>query len=238
MKIMAQAEISRSQLTRQPKSTPSHPVQPFFRFGDLPPEIRSMVYDLATGNLQFPDEIFERSTTWNGVVLPAISQGAKALSQVSRAVRNESLSTYYADSTYELDYSCKPGGLDNIEMWASTWGILAIPHIRSIRVICPFSFLYREKICVRTKGPGPLVSFGGPYNWSAELASDLNDLAMAILQPRGNIELTAETLKLLLVALQLFRYSWDAGPPRESWERLLKQLTSKAGQEEVIPDGE
>lgn len=217
------------------------PFQPF-RFTDLAPELRNMVYEFATfEHFQPNEENSDLTTTWNGKVLPGISHSAKALDQVSRIIRAECLSVYFADSTFELDYFNQPRGLEEIGTWVTTWGTLAIPRMRSICVIFPFTprIGNSKKIFICAKGPGPLVSFEVANNWDPENKPDLNKLVTTILQPNGSTKLTTESLELLLAAMQLLHCAWQAMiyPPRKTWEDLLKKLTSKAGQEEVIADG-
>jgi hypothetical protein len=133
------------------KSHDSHTdTQQTFRFMGLPKELRDIIYSLA---LQ-PDT--EKTQTGKPPGKPQLIAGlsnsttARALSQVCRTVRQESMKTYCSETTFVVrklpdrvsarirrwtdgGNPAAPGP-DPLDMWARTWDELGAQHIRSLYI--------------------------------------------------------------------------------------------------------
>jgi hypothetical protein len=101
-----------------------------FRFNDLPPELRNMIYSMLL-----------RDEKWREVC-GKLSAEAKALSQVSRAVRTQSLSIYFAENNFDSgnvvywsthDEAQKE--VSKTEKWLAFFGNLAAPHIHALPIL-------------------------------------------------------------------------------------------------------
>lgn len=98
-----------------------------FRFNDLAPELRNAIYSLVLG-------------TNNAIQLTRrLPATAKALSQVSRIIRAESLSTYYSVNSFKvvLHYWSPDEAqraVSCIEEWHDLFGNLAARHVRTLSV--------------------------------------------------------------------------------------------------------
>jgi hypothetical protein len=101
-----------------------------FRFADLPPELRDWILALATEENQ-PLRL-----------IAGLSSTAKALSQVSRAIRVEAARVFFAGYTFHVIIGYRPESQTfthdafRISDWARTWGLLASTDIRSLRLLC------------------------------------------------------------------------------------------------------
>jgi len=105
-----------------------------FRFNDLPPELRNAVYTLVS----------ESDRALNLVdKLPAT---AKALSQVSRSVRAESLSIYYSVNDFIANFFYWPTTLraqqeiSRTDEWFALFGEVAARRLRTL-------LIYHLRIC-------------------------------------------------------------------------------------------
>ena len=97
-----------------------------FRFNDLTPELRDMIYTFALQDeYGSPLELISK--------LPST---AKALRQVSRAVGAASLAVYYSQNSFGVDVDFAHIGLghdvDFINGWISVFGEFAVHHLRSV----------------------------------------------------------------------------------------------------------
>ena len=107
-----------------------------FRFKDLPPELRNAVYKLVLKS----DKAVSLTDK-----LPVT---AKALSQVSRSVRAEALSTHFSMNLFSANFSYWPTAreaqqeISRIEQWSAVFGELAARHIRALLIMhmCVFTF--------------------------------------------------------------------------------------------------
>ena len=98
-----------------------------FRFNDLAPELRNAVYTLV---LESDDEL---------KLVDKLPPSARALSQVSRIIRAESLSTYYSVNSFKvvLHYWSPDEAqraVSCIEEWHDLFGNLAARHVRTLSV--------------------------------------------------------------------------------------------------------
>jgi hypothetical protein len=107
-----------------------------FRFNDLPQELRDEVYGMALRN-EVSHERTGKSLELTGKMTPE----ARALSQVSRSVRMESMNVYYSENIFHVHlgpYWCR-GELTRarywvekitlIEEWAFIFGELVAPRL-------------------------------------------------------------------------------------------------------------
>jgi hypothetical protein len=101
-----------------------------FRFSDLPPELRDWILALAVEENQ-PLRL-----------IAGLSGAAKALSQVSRAIRVDAARMFFAGHTFHVIIGYHPRYVhcanDAVRMvaWVKTWGLLASTNIRSLRLLC------------------------------------------------------------------------------------------------------
>ena len=153
----ATANCTNSALTKSSTSSPNHESkdhdspagtrrQPF-RFTDLPPELRGIIYAFALN----PNT---RKNHEDGPQLTAglsRSKTALALSQVCRVVRWESMKTFYSNTTFVVqdlpdhwnDFMPRlpiqsanarpaPPAPKSLDVWAQKWGVHSAQHIRSL----------------------------------------------------------------------------------------------------------
>lgn len=125
----------------------AEPQQPF-RFMDLPPELRDIIYTFTlckeTRKLYFENNLNELN------LLAGLSKSltARALNQVCRTVRQESIKVFYFKKTFvvrgvpvqgagvmPMPYNEYPPPCfarpDPLDLWAQTWGVLGAQHIRT-----------------------------------------------------------------------------------------------------------
>lgn len=222
-----------------------------FRFGDLPPELRNRVYAYAlhegleknklrelTGHLTYHER---------RMVHVSMSYPARALSQVSRATRTESLGMYYSKNTFNVCIGAthsprhRVNRLAALRQWgASTYGQLGAPSIRILnirglqRIGNP-----RRTFTIYTTNPIKPVSFDSPdrYKLSPYIQeTDLTALVPAILRPTSKLELTMERIEMLVAALYLVAGLFDGLEDKQRVE-LLAKVATKAGQKNVLETG-
>lgn len=155
----ATANCTNSALTNSSTSSPNHEAddhdsrvstQQPFRFMDLPPELRGIIYTFAL-------DPKTRKNHEDGPQLTAGLSGSKtalALSQVCRVVRRESMKTFYSNTTFvvrDLPDHWKgflsrlhiqsanarpaPPAPEPLDVWARTWGVHGAQHIRSLYLV-------------------------------------------------------------------------------------------------------
>lgn len=139
-----------------------------FRFADLPPELRNRVYKYA----------LQQDTGTDGFIplTSGLIGAARALSQVSRIVRAESMGLFYAHNTFGIDMNylrrlvCSHASAwRQLKTWANTWGELAAPHIRSITITglcyhCSKQICFDLQNATATEQTEVLHRIG-PYDW-------------------------------------------------------------------------
>jgi hypothetical protein len=129
-------EVSHTDIAQQP-----------LRFSDLPPELRDRIYAFAVHPGTTRDHDGKERP-----IMPELTTGltksptARALSQVSRSVRKESMEVFYSKTTFLVsdatDRSSQISSSRHIDLpkrevmnrWAETWGVLVGPHIRSLSI--------------------------------------------------------------------------------------------------------
>jgi hypothetical protein len=200
-----------------------------FRFNDLPPELRNAVYSL----------VLESGYLIN-LDADKLSTTTKALSQVSRTVRAESLSTYYSVNNFKsiLTYWGSPVELQQevsrIEKWFTLFGKLAAPHIRALGVYYLGFFILKndayfigiptiDRITQITVGDQFFEEFRTAFlarivrqSNHSEWTRDLDDPLLAnfpigVFQSLGQLRLQPDALRRLLTGLQL-AIPWTTQP--------------------------
>lgn len=121
-----------------------------FRFINLPRELRGIIYGFAmahgTINHRTRGEIPDGPQLTAGL---SESVTARALSQVCRTVRQESMELYYTKTTFIVRNLPNPTRIDSnalsvipgskrkpdpLKLWTRTWGVRGAQHIRSLRI--------------------------------------------------------------------------------------------------------
>jgi hypothetical protein len=145
-------DLYTSSTNHEPKDHDSHAstTQQPFRFMDLPPELRDIIYTFAffPGTKDKTDgEISAEPQLTAGL---SNSTTARALSQVCRIVRQESMEAYCSKTTFvvrglpdrwvayirRISPSVNSTALapNPLDVWARTWGELGAQHIRSLYI--------------------------------------------------------------------------------------------------------
>lgn len=221
-----------------------------FRFADLPPELRNRVYTYALHDELKNNELRELTSHyrhWERTMAPAgISYTARALSQVSRATRNESLGMYYSENTFRVSLGDvhhardRVNKLASLKRWASTHGQLAAPSLRilSVRERSLFGSPQRTLTIYTTNATRPVsLDPSSGFKLSPYIQeNDLNALVLAILRPDGRLELQAEQVEMLVTALYLIAGLFDELEDEQRAEFLAK-LATKVGQQGVLEAG-
>lgn len=177
-----------------------------------------------------------------------MSETAHALRQVSRATRSESMGIFYAQDTFDAIAwrdRLVAKRVDIAKKWTAVFGQLAPPRVRSLRIaglgyfLRIFSGMTHRQIFIRTTHTTKPIYIelekkdGGYYLHIEE--ADLNALVLNILWPQGELELTAERIELLLVAMLLVPDYLRLFVAEDKAE-VLGKLATKAGQEELMSD--
>lgn len=120
-----------------------------FRFMDLPPELRDIIYTFALEHETRKTQCGENFKEPDLLAGLSSSATAQALSQVCRIVRRESMKTYYSKTTFVVPDVPDPlarimhfikGGSPKaptdqaLDLWARTWGEFGAQHIRSLDI--------------------------------------------------------------------------------------------------------
>lgn len=168
-----------------------------FRFNDLTPELRDMIYTFA---LQDEDDS----------VLELISQlpaTAKALRQVSRAVGAESLAVYYSKNSFVVDFDCAYTGLGDdgysINGWISVFGGFAVHHLRSICVYIAADDVHIITIDLTDSVHPVTHTEHRHYEWLTALSKpDVEEFVLSEIWPGGKRVRTTDGLRQLLTGLK------------------------------------
>lgn len=224
---------------------PRIPRQKPFRFMDLAPELRNNIYTLAL-----------QQSTDKPLQLIEMPKVALSLAQVSRAVRAESLGIFYSENTFALLFSYfspyigGPQGwaywrgivranVKRMSRWASTWGELAAPHLRSLSIL-RYEHARWIKVSIDLTDPLTPVSLdadveGGKLDddKARMIKAEFNSLVLRVLSPQGELELTAERLCILVAAFMLpSKDNLLVGAEQRS--RMIEQIGSNAEQRELL----
>jgi hypothetical protein len=190
-----------------------------FRFMDLPPELRDMIYTFAfsPGTEDTRDGKFSAEPQLTAGL--SESATARALSQVCRTVRQESMKTYCSETTFVVrklpdrvsarirrwtdgGNPAAPGP-DPLDVWARTWGEFGAQHIRSL-YISPLEGTVRISMADKANP----VSFdeGACANLSA---SALESAGVKAFGRRGGGTITARKIETLLHELgDVWHLAW------------------------------
>jgi hypothetical protein len=183
-----------------------------FRFNDLAPELRNAIYSMA---LRSEDSLLE--------LTGKLSATARALSQVSRSVRTESLGIYFSENDFFAYFSKRwnvhgrardtryLGDIPQTEGWAGLFGRLAAPRLRSLQLQLgrPPSFHDRVITSVTFGDPLPQMTWAASTDRWDEISRvrevGVENLAIAVFQ--GEAVPTARSLRLFLIGTQVIMAS-------------------------------
>lgn len=171
--------------------------------GDLPQELRDIIYALAMNAEEEPRLVAGPTGT------------AKALSQVSRNVRADATRIFFSENSclaivcFATSEDRKAGRFKTdsgrVGAWAETWGALASPHIRSLNLVCGGFRKCRQRISVKPREDVKPVKFCGSSECYVSLRireRDVNELALAVFDGHGEQRFTFERLALFLTAVE------------------------------------
>jgi len=188
---------------RRSRRLQSQPQEPF-RLEDLPAELRSMIYSFAVyheAQTDGPDDY--RSYPRLGC---RPGDTALALSHVSRSVRADSTATYYAETTFLfIKWPSTPPLTPLVLRWARTWGVRAAPYIRSLVIadqsLSPgcdqFRLNFNHKLNPLGYRPGTC-----PCLLKNLRVEDMDALVLALLRPKGRLEINILRLLMLFRAIR------------------------------------
>lgn len=188
-----------------------------FRLPGLPPEILNAVYSIAVRSKVSLELTGELSAT------------AEALSQVSRAVRTESLGVYFSENDFHAYLSRRwnneylranyyRSGIPKIEEWMALFGRLATPRLRSIQLRLGHNFLIRDNLVGTLDFANPHAtvtwavwddlnpwsgSFGAVVKEYCKAGMEALALAVFQSQSQGNAVPTPKSLRLFLTGMQV-----------------------------------
>ena len=208
-----------------------------FRFNDLPPELRNTIYSISLR----PDD--GRSIA----LVKDLPATAKALSQVSRTVRTESLSVFYSENEFtELfrywdDPNAAQQEVSHIEKWFAVFGKLAAPHLRIIiighlRILLEGGETYlisSDKVVKLTHDNKYLRELRASclariarqcHHFHRFHLDRLGYFPIGCFEARGKLRLRPEALRLLLTGLQLVAPCATLSDPSLIAAALLSQL--------------
>ena len=237
--------------------------QSHFRFEDLPPEIRNTIYSYALLNKPFrwpslftvweefrnihlnPSSGFSRTLDVSFERPSLLTKTAKTLSQVSRAIRHESMGIYFAKNFFEFRVSPRKSSVQMVEQledWANVWGDVVAPKLRFLKinnVRCYDGTHDRTQVDIDLLNATQPVAISN--GWLSILRgkgtgideAGLNALVLSILRPKGALELTNERILTLLVALQLLPREFRSIKPDQRAE-LLTKLATRDGQDLLL----
>lgn len=176
-------------------------------FYDLPPELRQLTYSFALLE-EGPIPLFSQS-----------SKAALALGQVSRSVRAESTCAYYTENTFRYISGTKLSDLDAplsplILRWAATWGVRGEPYVRSLKVACLWLMVDSFYISIELDNSvKPVKRRPGYFDSDAPflMVQDVNALVLAVLHPKGELNITNSRLLAVLEVTHSTLCRWARG---------------------------
>ena len=218
-----------------------------FRFDELAPELRNGIYSMALRN--------GVSRGLRGTSLPLTGKWtaeAKALSQVSRSVRAESMSIYYSKNTFHAHLGREFGSRDpwraldwikevsRIEEWSLLFGELVAPLIPSLRIYTAMNMWHNyQRGSIDFKDPLQPLSWVTEeergYEVSQTAKTELEAFTLAVLRPQNEIICTATTLRLLLLGLQVVTEQHSARRPEDHPVTVLLHLESQTELQGFLP---
>jgi hypothetical protein len=214
-----------------------------FRFNDLPPELRNMIYRML---LRHEDERFL-------ALVDDRQDTAKALSQVSRTIRTESLSVYYSENDFAetFQYWRTPLGTQHkvadVEEWFAIFGKLAAQHIRSLSILHLDIYAHEGQHLVFSLRPPDLLSTfprldafheemralflarivrqsNHPHWARGPKDHKMSSYPIGLFRALGKLRLQPEALRLLLTSLHLAAPNATRSDPALVAAALLEQL--------------
>jgi hypothetical protein len=220
-----------------------------FRLADLPPELRDMIYTLVLRN-----EVLRGFAGNTIAVTGKLTAEARALSQVSRAVRAESVSIYYSVNTFYAhlaqDFDSTGGWralhwartVSRIERWSNVFGELVAPRLPSL---CIYLVAYQRvpPVCytgfINFKEPlQPLTWIGNGllgFEMAEACKTELEGFALTVLRPQGKVVRSVTTLRLLLLGLQVIMEQYSARKANELPATALLYLESRTELQKFLP---
>jgi hypothetical protein len=170
-----------------------------FRFNDLTPELRDMIYTFA-----LQDKNNSRLE-----LIRQLPSTTKALRQVSRAVGAASLAVYYSKNSFDVEVDCAYTGCGhdsyNINDWISVFGDFAVHHLRSIRIYMTSNDPRKaETVTVDLTNSAHPVTWHKKHHLTAATAlyrADVEEFILSKIWPEGKRVRTTEGLFQLLTGL-------------------------------------
>lgn len=172
--------------------------QSVFRFQDLPPELRDIIYALA-----MEGEGVHR-------LVDGLTGTARALSQVSRAVRADATRIFSTKNSFLVRVGLTAGSeyftndSRRLDDWKAVWGTLILPHIHSLKLACGVPESCRCRVSIKLKDTAKPASYGNHncYLSYSIRESDMNRIAFAVFKGHGGQAITYEQLLTFLTAVQ------------------------------------
>lgn len=166
---------------------------------DLPRDLRNRIYALAVWQIPYT---YRNGIRDNKLLLSTPRKTGRALSQVSRSVRAESMGVYYSQTQL---YCCIAGlkdpSADRIQRWLSTWGTLAVPSIRRLDLNCVSCCAVKIELGNSDNTSVHVIPWQNT-RLSKQQLSGIENVVRALLFPGGQVEMTGERLVALLMALR------------------------------------
>jgi len=218
-----------------------------FLFNDLPQELRDEIYGMALRN-----KVSRHLTGKPLELTDKMTAEARALSQVSRSVRAESMSIYYSENTFYayLGYRWNAMGshraatwtqaLSRVEQWCIIFGELVAPRLPSLRLdLAKMPWHTYQTASVDFKiSIQPLAwnTHQEPgYERSDAFEPELEAFALAVLRPKGKIIRTATSLRLFLLGVQVITEQYSQRRAEEMPATALLYLESQTELQKHLP---
>jgi hypothetical protein len=218
-----------------------------FRFNDLPRELRDEIYGMALRN-----EVSRDLAGTSLLLTGKMTAEAKALSQVSRSVRAESMSIYYSENTFHAHLTLYWNSMGSyraeswtpevfrVEQWCIIFGELVAPLLPSLRLD-----LAKQAWHTYQAGSVDFKESVQPLTWTAHQDQrfersntsmpELEAFALAVLRPQGKVVRTATALRLFLLGLQLITEQHSISHSNELHATALLYLESQTELQKYLP---